>query len=151
MSDYVRNQRSFLNSWMFEEYDIDDLLLLHLIDVRNTRWEHNRIDWNYHVRKKIHENMFIKTYRMSYRAFRKLQLLLHPSLIRNYSKSQTVPSVPMHSIIAIGIWFLAGARYQDLADVHGVSKTEVYNSVDSFLAAVIKCMMSCSHHQEEAE
>ena len=47
MSDYVRNQRSFLNSWMFEEYDFDELLLLHPIDMRNTRWEHNRIDWNF--------------------------------------------------------------------------------------------------------
>ena len=57
MSDYIPNQNRFLNSWLFEECDLDDIIILHLLNLLllPKRWEHNRIDWDYHVSKKLHE------------------------------------------------------------------------------------------------
>ena len=42
----------------------------------------------------------------------------------------------MHSIVAIGLRFLAGGSYLDLADLHGVSIAEVYKCVDCFIRAL---------------
>ena len=46
--------------------------------------------------------------------------------MKNDSKCRSSYPVPMHSIVAIGIRYLTGAKYQDLADVHGVSSDTVY-------------------------
>ena len=80
MSDYIPNQNRFINSWLFEECDLDDILLLESLNLLPNKWEHNRIDWNYHLSKKIHEKTFERTYRMSYKAFKKLHMMLYPDL-----------------------------------------------------------------------
>ena len=89
--------------------------------------------------EKKHEKMFEKTYRMSFRAFRKLQFMLSSYLMKKESKCRSSHPVPMHSLIAIGIRYLTGAKYQDLADVHGVSTDTVYKCVYSFLDACLQC------------
>ena len=127
---------------LWSEFDNDDMLLKILLTksfCRSSQWIHTRIDWCYHVDKKIHEDMFVKTYRMSFDAFKDLMLLLSPYLVRDYSKSRTLEPVPMHTIVAIGLQYLTGSKYQDLCDVHCVSSTEVYNCVDCFLDAVLLC------------
>ena len=137
MSDYV--PQSFQLNILYQEYDFDDTLLFELIGLKNDRWDHRRIDWGYHVSKKLHENMFNSTYRMSYRAFKKLYLLLYPSLVRKASMSRSSSPVPVVSLVAIGLRYLDGAKYQDLCDVHGVSKDQVYKCRDDFLDAVLEC------------
>ena len=48
--------------------------------VRIPKWEHQRIDWNEHVTKLLHENRFHREYRMSLEAFNQLLELLRPSI-----------------------------------------------------------------------
>ena len=62
MSDYIPDQNRFLNSWLFEEFDLDDIIILHLLNLLPKRWEHNHIDWNYHVNKKKHEKNYVYFY-----------------------------------------------------------------------------------------
>lgn len=137
MDSSRRGGRSLLRlgTWLWEEIELDDDYIMDLI-VRSTfekeRWVHRRVDWDYHVQKKIHEKMFVQTYRMSYRAFCKLQLMLASNLRRSASKSRVLVPVPLHSIVAIGVRYLAGAKYQDLMDVHGCSRTEVFRCIDAF-------------------
>ena len=90
----------------------------------------------YHISKKRHEDMFQSTYRMTYFAFRQLSFLLHPFLKRSVVKSRSELPVLMHSVMAIGLRYLTGAKYHDLMDIHGVSRGEVFRCVDSFLNAV---------------
>ena len=130
--------------WLFDEFEYDELVLRDLVSHfydRNSPWDHVRIDWTYHVEKKQHEKMFEKTYRMSFRAFRKLQFMLASFLMKKESKCRTSHPVPMHSVVAIGIKYLTGAKYQDLADVHGVSSDTVYKCVHSFLNACIELLL----------
>jgi hypothetical protein len=48
--------------------------------VRIPKWEHQRIDWNEHVTKLLHEKRFHREYRMSLEAFNQLLELLRPSI-----------------------------------------------------------------------
>ena len=141
---HVYHPRSSLISrrWFWDEIDFDDFVLYDLVTKyysHNTKWNHTRIDWISHVDKKIHENTFERTYRMSFRAFRKLQFTLSSSLMKQESKCRTASPVPIYSIVAIGLRYLAGASYIDLADIHGVSFDTVYKSVHSFLLACLQC------------
>ena len=56
--------------------------------VQSAKWDHQRLDWNDHVTKLLHENMFHLEYRMSLQAFNHLmQDLLRPSITVNAVKS----------------------------------------------------------------
>ena len=54
--------------------------------VRIPKWEHQRIDWNEHVTKLLHENRFHREYCMSLEAFNQLLDLLRPSITVNVVK-----------------------------------------------------------------
>jgi hypothetical protein len=55
--------------------------------VRIPKWEHQQIDWNEHVTKRLHENRFHCEYRMSLEDFNQLLELLRPSITVNVVKS----------------------------------------------------------------
>ena len=131
-----------LKHWFWDDIEFDDFVLRDLVSKyygHNLRWDHARIDWDKHVTKKQHEGCFERTYRMTFRSFRKLQFMLSSSLVRQESKCRSSSPVPIYSIVAIGIRYLAGASYIDLADVHGVSFDTVYKCVHSFLLACLEC------------
>ena len=44
----------------------------------------------------------------------------------------------MHSVVAIGLRFLAGAHYLDLTDVHDVCVAEVYRCIERFIGALLQ-------------
>ena len=46
--------------------------------VQIPKWEHQRIDWNEHVTKLLHEKRFHREYRMSLEAFNQLLEFLQP-------------------------------------------------------------------------
>ena len=143
MNLYSHHRCSIITKhWLFEELEFDELVFRDLVSQyydHSSRWDHIRIDWDYHVDKKLHEKMFEKTYRMSFRAFRKLQLMLSSFLMKNTLKCRSSHPVPMHSVLAIGIRYLTGAKYHDLADVHGVSADTVYKCVHLFMSACLQC------------
>ena len=102
----ICNSRIAKKLWLLEEVNDDDFVLLHLLNSferRNFRWMHRRIDWEYHVRKKMHESMFEKAYRASYRAFQKLLFVLTPHIRRSAVKSRSMMPIPLHFMVAIGI------------------------------------------------
>ena len=48
--------------------------------VRIPKWEHQKIDWNEHVPKLLHENRFHHEYRKSFEAVNQLLEILRPSI-----------------------------------------------------------------------
>ena len=68
--------------------EMDDIILLQWMSSlathppRGHRWQHERLDWDHHVNKLVHEKKFCNYYRMSPSAHRHLVRLLDPYLQR---------------------------------------------------------------------
>ena len=132
------------DSSVLSDDSIEDLIISGILDNVSLsawadRWHHNRIDWEYHVEKLLHEGNFTRTYRMSYEAFCQLDELLGPNMgkypQRCPSKNPILPTVK----VALGIRWLSGSKYQDLRDLFGISQNQVYKIQDLFLDAVLSC------------
>ena len=86
--------------------------------VRIPKWEHQRIDWNEHVTKLLHENIFHHEYRMSLETFNQLLELLQPSITVNVVKSNASSGLyssnqyiyPELILVAIGLCWLASGN-----------------------------------------
>jgi hypothetical protein len=51
------------------------------------KWQHQRMTWDHHVKKLLHECHFDRQYHMSFDAFNILLELLHPAITCNIIKS----------------------------------------------------------------
>ena len=93
--------------------------------VQSAKWEHQQLDWNYHVTKCLHK--FYCEFHMSFQAFNHLLELLRPSITVNAVKSNassslysTNWSIMPELIHAISICWLAGKKLIDIHHVYGV-------------------------------
>ena len=141
-------------SYLLEEDDGDDIdfeeaqflsLLFHNYD-RKGKWDSTlRLEWETHVARLLHENLFDRTYRMSLDAFNKLVHLLHPKISCDVKKSYNscgylgISPIYPEMVVAIGICWLAGGSYLDLKNAYGCSRTSIYRARDLFLDAVNSC------------
>jgi hypothetical protein len=93
--------------------------------VRITKWEYQRIDWNEHVTKLLHENRVHREYHMSLEALNKLLELLRHSVTVNvvkYNASSGLYSSKQHIypelILAIELRWLSGGNLIDICHVY---------------------------------
>ena len=104
---------------------------------RGDRWVHERINWEEHVKKLLHEKRFDVEYRMSYAVWTQLRRILKPKLNRDQSKSRSCAGpITVDMIMATGLRRLSGGQVRDIRHVIGLSTTEAYNSIDKFIKAV---------------
>jgi hypothetical protein len=135
------------NSSDEEEEAWDELIEQHILlfatykEERNFRWEHERLNWNEHVAKLLHENAFDRKYRMSYNAFNILLELLRPDITCNIVKSMNSCNEPIFPelVLATGLRWLAGGSYLDQKDVYSYSQSSYYRIQDIFIDAVLTC------------
>jgi len=108
---------------------------------RNIKWKHQRLNWNEHVDKLVHEESFAAKYRMSLDAFNTLLELLRIMITPNLFKASNLCDEPIYPemVMAIGLRWLGGGSHHDLMDAYNLSKSSVYRSRDTFLDAVIAC------------
>jgi len=122
--------------------EMDDIFLLQWIATvgarppRNTRWHHNRLDWNEHAEQLIHERRFANEYRMSPAAHRNLLRLLDPILQRVEWNSRGSEPILVEHIMALGLRVLAGGQIADNRHIIGASRAAGYKAFDDFVDAV---------------
>jgi hypothetical protein len=104
-------------------------------------WQHERLDWDLHVEKLIHENRFHIRYRMSFEDFDALVQLLGDDVVPNFTMSglRCDAAIYPEMVVAIGIRVLAGGNYDDIMNMYGISKSGFYLVRDKFLNAVLNC------------
>ena len=103
---------------------------------RKHRWEHVRVEWDYHVATLMHSDQFHVDYRMSKKAWNKLKIVLEPSIYRHTSKSRANEPVYTEIVMGIGMRYLAGGTISDQKSVFGVSRTEAHRCKQIFIDAV---------------
>ena len=101
----------------FDEMD-DDEKDGSTFEGRKDDWVRSRMNWDDHVNKLQHENLFERKYRMTHRAFQKLVNLLTP-----YLKHEGVGHTLRKSqdlMVAATIRLLAGGSYLDVYETYGM-------------------------------
>ena len=108
---------------------------------RKTKWKHQRLNWNEHKEKKVHEGTFDQKYQMSVEAFDNLVELLRPMITQDQIKARNSCGEPINPelVVAMGLCWLAGGSYHDIMDTFSVSQSSFYRARDIFLDAVIAC------------
>eukprot|EP00961_Rhodomonas_salina_P108291 1458044-Rhodomonas_salina.1 len=97
--------------------------------------------------------VFRRFYRMPFGAFQRLVALLRPSMEKNHvshgrwnseaqaarSSGRNVTRITVEMKVAMGLRWLAGGAYQDIAVFHGVSITSFWRAKDDFMDAIHEC------------
>jgi len=121
--------------------DLDDLQQLQFLHesaatIRSDRWEHNRLNWDAHVRQLQHEGLFENEYLMTVPTHGKLVRILDPILQRAEYNSRCHEPILVEHIIAIGLRGLQGGRPKDLRHVVRTCRTAAYDALNDFIDAV---------------
>ena len=94
MSDYEphdSNKKLKRILMLYNEFDRDDAIMLELLcdlDYSQDKWIHHKIDWDYHLSKKFHEQSFERTYRMTYDSFQVTTIVV-PIYVQMLLKEQS--------------------------------------------------------------
>ena len=112
-TDNVDNDSDLLE-FLCDSDDSDIDILFDNTDKQNKKtkqkWNHERLDWRYHVTKLCHENKFEREYRMSTKSWDVLFEILKNDLMRNSKKVRSVQSIDVSIIMGIGMRWLAGEK-----------------------------------------
>jgi hypothetical protein len=129
--------------WENVDGDIETFIALEelLTDVRVQAWQHERLDWDLHVKKLLHENRFHIRYRMALEDFDALVLLLGDEVVPNVamSRRRSAEAIYPEMVVGVGIRYLAGGSYDDIMNTFGLSKSGFYYARKRFIKAVIGC------------
>ena len=106
---------------------------------KKRRWQHVRLDWNFHVAQLLHEDRFFKEYKMSVDSWNLLRNLLRPHIERNPRMSRTIQPITVDIIMGIGMRYLTGSHKNTVRHVFGVSMTECQRSALTFIDGLTKC------------
>ena len=106
---------------------------------RKSAWDHERLVWDRHVQKLLHEERFHVRYRMPLKDFEALVELLGDDIVPDIrqAKRRNVEPIYPEMVAAIGIRVLAGGNYDDIMNTYGVSKSGYYHSRNRFLKALL--------------
>ena len=147
-----------LVSDMFPEDDILDELLLDDDDEvmwlqhsfaqtpRKDKWKkYNRLDWDLHVEKLFHEDLFEETYRMNVQSFYKLVNLLGDDIVVDPDKSANStggtyqPTLP-EVFAGCGLRYLGeNDSLKAISDIFDHSKSTTKRCINQFIDAVNNC------------
>eukprot|EP00985_Skeletonema_marinoi_P006712 scaffold2915_cov88-Skeletonema_marinoi.AAC.1 len=129
-----------------EDDDLEDLEDMKVIfsqmkQERKIKWEHKRVDWNYHRQMLVHTEEFENRFRMKEAHFDALLDILRDSLTVSvkHSMSSTGGNEPIcpEVILACGLRFLGlGENPPALADMYGMSVPSAKRVVRMFLNAI---------------
>jgi hypothetical protein len=129
------------DGWEDLDGDLEMFLAIEelLTGQRKTFWVHQRLDWERHIQKLLHEDRFHIRYRMPLEDFEALVELLGDAVVQNVVQSKRRCQEPLYPrmIVAIGIRVLAGGNYDDIMNTFGISKSGFYYSRNIFLNAVL--------------
>ena len=118
--------------------DLEDLHFLHssAMDLRNERWDHERLEWAKHVEHLQHEDRFATEYLMKLQTYNKLIRILDPILERVEFNSRCSEPIQVEHIIAHGIRVLCGGTQSNNHHLVGSSIAAAYAAFDDFIDAV---------------
>jgi hypothetical protein len=131
---------------VLREYDDDDLeetfLAFHKAKVsRRIKWEHQRLDWDEHVKKLHHTQMFSTYYHMSEDTFLILLEIVHDDITVDYIKSRnsTNGNDPIYPelVLTAGLEFMGGCAYKHIAQIYGMLIESAKRVVRKFWNAII--------------
>eukprot|EP00956_Cyclotella_meneghiniana_P020931 scaffold37547_cov75-Cyclotella_meneghiniana.AAC.2 len=125
--------------------DLEDLHFLHssAMDLRNERWDHERLDWAKHVEQLQHEDRFATEYLMKLPTYNKLIRILDPILERVEFNSRCSEPIQVEHIIAHGIRVLRGGTQSDNRHLVVSSIAAAYAAFDDFIDAPSTQHVSC--------
>jgi hypothetical protein len=108
---------------------------------RKAYWKHERLDWDLHVEKLLHEDHFHIRYRMTLEDFEAFVVLLGDAIVKDVVQSNRRCEEPIYPkmIAAIGIRVLAGGNHDDIMITFGISKAGFYYTRNKFINAVLNC------------
>jgi hypothetical protein len=138
-------QSSLGNDHIWENVDGDIETFIALEEIltgkRAHRWQHERLDWELHVRKLLHEKRFHIRYRMPLEHFDALVLLLGKDVSPDVTQSKRHNDAPIYPeiFVGVGIRYLAGGSYDDIMNTYGLSKSGFYYARNRFINAVLRC------------
>ena len=141
LSSGLPQRRWDLEEWSDEEQlhhlqDLQDLEFLNNVhQMRIDRWEHSRLDWEEHVRKLMHEDLFENEYGMPLGCYRELVHILDP-ILRKKEYNCCDELIPVDHVVANGLRILGGGRPKDQRHIMVMSRDASYKSFCSFLDAV---------------
>jgi hypothetical protein len=129
------------NIWDNVDGDIETFIALEelLTGHRAHRWQHQRLDWDLHVKKLLHEKRFHIRYRMSLANFDALVLLLGKDVSPDVSMSEKRCDAVIYPeiVVGAGLRYLAGGSYDDIMNTYGLSKSGFYYARNKFIDAVL--------------
>jgi len=144
--DWLPDDDDDIDPYDFDDEDLADLEDLRVIygerkQVRKIKWQHERVDWNYHREMLVYTGQFENRFRMKEHHFDALLDELRDSLTVSikHSMSSTAGNDPIcpEVILACGLRFLGlGENPPGLADMYGMSVTSVKRVVKMFLNAI---------------
>jgi hypothetical protein len=148
---------------VLREYDDDDLeeafVAFHNAKKsKRIKWKHQRLNWDEHVKKLRHTQMFATYYHMSEETFLILLKIIHEDITANYVKSMnsTRGNDPIYPelVLASGLEFMGGCAYKHFAQIYGMSIASAKRVVRKFWNAMIynpAFRLALPHTWEELE
>ena len=108
---------------------------------RKSFWEHERLDWDRHVEKLLHEERFHIRHRMPLEDFHALVEVLGDTIETNVAMSKRRCNEPIHPEMAaaVGIRVLAGGNCDDTVNALSVSKSGFCRARNKLLTAPLDC------------
>ena len=131
---------------VLREYDDDDLeeIFFAFYEAKKSRrikWEHQRLDWDEHVKKLHHTQTFSTYYHMSEDSFLILLEIIRDDITVDSIKSRnsTNGNDPIYPelVLAAGLEFMGGCAYKHIAQIYGMSIDSARRVVHKFLNAII--------------
>jgi hypothetical protein len=108
---------------------------------RISYWQHERLDWNQHVEKLLHENPFHIGYHMSLEDFDALVQLLGDEVVPNFAMSPSLrcdKAIYPEMMVAIGIRVLASGNYDGIMKYMALARVvSIMHEWNKFVDAVL--------------
>ena len=99
-----------------------------------------RLDWECHVRKLVHEGLFERKYRMSLGAFEALVETLRPYIKHDVCKrKKDISPISTEVMISATIRMLAGGSSLDIYETHDINVPWLYKVKDKVINAILAC------------
>ena len=131
---------------MSEEDEQDEIIAAWFVKQRNNsrlfKWNAQRLNWDDHKARLLHQRKFHRQYRMSPTAFDRLvEILYHDIAVDEKMSMISTPDsnspIFPELVVAIGIRTLAGGSYHDITSYIGISDSSYYRCSATFCLAVV--------------
>jgi hypothetical protein len=97
-------------------------------NIRNERWDHNRIDWSTHVSQLEHKGLLANKYLMTRGSLENFVQILHPFLQRAEWNSSCLKHILIEHIVSIWLRVLSDGRTKDQHHITGTSLDATYKA-----------------------